>query len=46
MLQKVNKQVEAKIRNFRDQSQETREQLKVAKQGRSPIPADILADNP
>ena len=38
VLQKVNKQVKSKIRNKK------KEQVKVVKQGRLLIPADILVD--
>ena len=48
VLQKVNKQVEVNIGNLstirahKTKSRKTREQLKVVKQGRSTIPADII----
>jgi len=47
VLQTVKKQVEGKIAQLGIKEQkikETREQLKVVKQGRSSIPADILED--
>ena len=47
-FQKVNKQVEGKIKNFKDQGTQKlgnkEAAKKVMKQGRSPIPSDILAD--
>jgi len=51
VTKKVNKQVEAKIRNFKlnwgSKTKKAGKQgnsLKVIKQGRLPIPADILVD--